>query len=110
MKHFVTNHERQNTIYHEFQKGHFDGKTFWKADSLCLHDDVLYTSGVEQIFRRVIRDYSDADESEINTNLWNAIMQEAQQSDSEALECLLEADTWVRDTLEEFEVFTIIGI
>ncbi len=110
MKYFVTDQERRNTIYHEFQKGHFDGKTFWKADSLCLHDDVLYTSGLEGIFRRVIPDYSDTGESEIDAKLWNTIVQEAYQSDGTALECLLEADAWARDTLEEYGVFTIIGI
>ena len=110
MNYFVTDEERRNTVYHEFQKGHFDGKTFWKADSLCLHDDVLYTSGLEGIFRRVISDYSDTGECEIDIILWNAVMQEAQRSGGTALECLQEADAWVCDTLQEYGVFTIIGV
>ncbi len=29
MKYFVSDNERKNTVYHEFQKGSFDGHTFW---------------------------------------------------------------------------------
>lgn len=33
MKYFVTDRERDGTCYHEFYKGRWDGKTFWKEDS-----------------------------------------------------------------------------
>ena len=39
MKYFVKNSERESTCYHEFYKGKWDEKTFWKEDSLLLHDD-----------------------------------------------------------------------
>ena len=110
MKYFVRNQERKNTVYHEFQKGRFDEETFWKEDSLCLHDDYLHTLGLFQIFQNTIPDYSDTGESEIDEKLWNAVMQEAKRSGGEALECLLEADAWVCDTLQEYGVFTIIGV
>ena len=41
MKYFVFDHERKNTVYHEFQKGRFDGHTFWKSDSISISDDLL---------------------------------------------------------------------
>ncbi len=30
MKYFVRDCDRTSTVYHEFQKGHFDGVRFWK--------------------------------------------------------------------------------
>ena len=41
MKYFVMLDECKNTCYHEFYKGEWDEETFWKNDSLYLHDDFL---------------------------------------------------------------------
>ena len=34
MRFFCVESERKGTCYHEFQKGKWDEKTVWKADSL----------------------------------------------------------------------------
>lgn len=38
MKYFAPDSERVNTVYHEFQKGRFDGHTFQKKDSIFLSE------------------------------------------------------------------------
>ena len=42
MKYFVYNNQRDGTCYHEFYKGKWDGKTFWKDDSICIDDNDFY--------------------------------------------------------------------
>ncbi len=110
MKYFVNDNERKNTVYHEFQKGCFDGQTFWKSDSISLSDDLLCTLGIRELFISLIPDYNDYSEFEIDKELWNRIMQKAQQIGGEVLACILEADQWVTNTFLEYEVFTIIGV
>ena len=41
MKHCILEYQREGTCFHEFQKGQFDGKTYWKSNSLLLSDDKL---------------------------------------------------------------------
>ena len=110
MKYFVYDNEIKNTVYHEFQKGSFDGHTFWKSDSISLSDDFLITLGIDDFFASVIPNYNDYSEFEIDKELWNCIMQKAQQVGGEVLECILEANEWVKNTYLEHDIFTIIGI
>lgn len=110
MKYFVSDNERKNTVYHEFQKGSFDGHTFWKSDSISISDDDAYELGVLNLFKSVIPDYNEYSEFEIDMALWNCIKQKAQQIGGEVLECILEAEQWVEKTYLEYEVFTIIGV
>lgn len=110
MKYFAADSERKNTVYHEFQKGHFDGKTFWKADSINLSDDLLFTLHIEDLFRRVIPDYSDTGESEIMPALWANILREAEAVGGAVFDCIAEADAWAKETFREYDVFTVIGI
>ena len=51
MKFFCTELERKGTCYHEFQKGKWDGKTFWKTDSLLLHDNIMCEVKLHKLFR-----------------------------------------------------------
>ena len=110
MKYFVFDYERKNTVYHEFQKGRFDGHTFWKSDSISLSDDLLVTLGIENLFASVIPNYNSYSEFEIDTELWNRIILKAEQIGGEALACILEANEWVKNTYLEHDVFTIIGV
>ena len=110
MKYFVFDHERKNTVYHEFQKGRFDGHTFWKSDSISISDDLLVSLSLECLFARVIPNYNSYSEFEIDANLWNMIMQKAEQIGGDISECILEADDWVKNTYLEYDVFTIIGV
>lgn len=43
MKYFILDEKKEHTAYHEFQKGKWDGETFWKPDSLLLSDEVVVT-------------------------------------------------------------------
>ena len=110
MKYFVVNKERKNTVYHEFQKGKFDGKTFWKEDSIFLSDDILFTSGMEKLFSDTVSGYKSYSESEIDIELWNNIKRKARDIGGEVYECVSEADEWVRNTFVEYDVFTVIGV
>ena len=110
MKYFVYDSERENTAYHEFQKGKFDGHTFWKNDSISLSDDIFFTLGLEKLFADVIPKYNLYEEFEIDNELWNSIMLKAQEIGGEVLACILEADEWVKNTFFEYNVFTICGI
>lgn len=71
MKYFVRNSERDGTCYHEFYKGKWDEKTFWKEDSLFLHDNVLFKNqGFEDAVMEVIPTYDPFGETEIFLEIW----------------------------------------
>ena len=110
MKYFIYEHERKNTVDHEFQKGHFDGHTFGKSDSIFLSDDCLFTIGMLGFFKSVIPCYNDHSEFEIGRELWGRIVKKAQEVGGEVPECISEADKWAEETFREYDVFTIIGV
>lgn len=110
MKYFVEVKDMVNTVYHEFQKGHFDGVTFWKEDSICLHDDIVCALGLEELFASVIPQYCSTEEIEVNEEQWNEMVQKAAHIGGEVKECITEADAWVKNTFAEHGVFTIIGV
>ena len=110
MKYFVNDNERKNTVYHEFQKGKWNEKTNWKSDSICLSDDMLYSLGVEELFVDTIPNYNCFGESVIDRSTWNRIMNKAEKIGGQVYECISEADIWVQQTFQEYDVFTIIGI
>lgn len=109
MNYFVFDYERKNTVYHEFQKGKFDGYTFWKDDSISLSDDLL-NQLVRELFADTIPEYDPCSEFEIDKELWERILHKAQQVGGETLACILEADEWAENTFREYDVFTIIGV
>lgn len=110
MKYFTTLHECKGTCYHEFYKGKWDGHTFWKEDSLYLHDDVLYNLKLEDIFYQVNSSYDPYNETEINIDQWMQICTIAETIGGEVEEAINEAKSWLQETLEEDNLFTILGI
>lgn len=110
MKYFVGVNDLKGTVYHEFQKGTFNGKTFWKDDSIYIHDDLLCTLGLSDIFASVIPQYSYTGVTEVNQEQWKKIMHKALLIGGKTKECIIEADEWVKVTFEEYDVFTILGI
>lgn len=71
LKYFVRNIERDGTCYHEFYKGKWDEKTFWKDDSLFLHDDVMFKNqGFVDAVIDVIPTYDPFGETEITHEIW----------------------------------------
>ena len=115
MKYFVTDEQRVGTCYHEFYKGKWDEKTFWKNDSICLHDDILYRVSVfEEAIVAVLPTYNPFGETEVYPAQWEEIGRIIRQKDNEdnkeAIELYSEADAWVQAVFSSFECFTILGM
>lgn len=111
MKYFVTDSERQGTCYHEFYKGKWDGITFWKPDSLSLHDDILIEcSGLVEAILAVVPSYDPFGNTEISYQEWKEIghlVEEKREKDKEVYE---EADKWAESVYKAYDCFTILGI
>lgn len=111
MKYFVTNESRQGTCYHEFYRGRWDEKTFWKDDSICLHDDVLWEcTGFEEAIRTVIPSYDPFGETEITHPQWKEIGQLIAGKDDMSKEIYAEANKWAESVYKAHDCFTILGI
>ena len=110
MKYFCFESNRVGTCYHEFYKGKWDKKTFWKSDSILLHDDTLIELEIYKAFAAVIPDYDTYGETQVNQSQWQAILDYASQLDTEAKIALAEATIWVNEVFENEEVFTILGV
>lgn len=110
MKYFCCESERRGTCYHEFQKGKWDDKTFWKNDSLLLHDDILRKHKLYEIFLKVDSNYNDYGETEIDSEKWKEIRSLSNVIGGEVKDIIDEANAWVDETLKAEGVFTILGI
>lgn len=110
MKYFCTNSERKSSIYHEFQKGKWDGRTFWKDDSLYLYDDILYSLNIGELFLSIIPNYDELGETEVNESQWNKIYKSAELIGGEVKAVIDEAEVWARETFRVYSMFTILGI
>ncbi len=110
MKYFCKDNERVGTCYHEFQKGKFNGTDFWKADSICIHDDIHCRIKLGELIKSVVSEYSPTDETGINREQWQMICQKANQSGNELAEVIAEADIWVQKVYDEYDIFTMIGV
>lgn len=110
MKYFCTLSNRRGTCYHEFYKGKWDNKTFWKSDSILLHDDTFIKLEIYKAFIAVIADYDPYGATQVNQSQWEDILDYASQLDTEAKIALDEATIWVNQVFENEEVFTILGI
>lgn len=111
IKYFVIDSKRQGTCYHEFYKGKWDGITFWKKDSLSLHDDVLCEcAGFAEAILAVIPSYGPFGITEISYSQWKEIGQMMEEKDQKAKELYQEADEWAKKVFETYDRFTILGI
>ncbi|MDD6825788.1 MAG: hypothetical protein PUE12_06700 [Oscillospiraceae bacterium] len=109
MKYFCTPDERKGTCYYEFQRGGFN-EEFWLDDSILIHDDVWYDSGLEDFFCEVIPDIDLYGTVEVNEEMWSRILEKSGDYEESVKEALIELDEWVRDNFNEHEVFTIAGL
>lgn len=111
MKYFIYENQRVDaTYYHEWYKGHFDGVSFWKSDSLLISEDIHCMLKLEDIFKMFIPDYDPIGETEVSENQWNMIMKKATETGGQLYECLKEADNWITETFKEYDIFTMIGM
>jgi hypothetical protein len=109
LKYFIRLNKMESTAYHEFQKGKWDGDTFWKSDSLLLSDEIYCELHLLNLFR-IIPGYDPYDITEISKEQWNMIKENAATLGAEVQELVEEADPWVKENFETSEVFTIIGL
>ncbi|MBQ6795623.1 MAG: hypothetical protein IJO83_05705 [Clostridia bacterium] len=111
MKYFVFDKERESTCYHEFYKGKWDGKTFWKSDSISLHDNILYEhQGFTDAIMEIVPNYDPYGETEISIEQWRAIGKVVKQKYCSSVALYQEADNWLKSVFEEYGCFTILGI
>ena len=111
MKYFVNDNERKGTCYHEFYKGEWDGKTFWKEDSIPIHDEIMYKNrGFVEAIEEVIPTYDPYDITEVSFENWIKIGKIIQQKDENSKEIYKEANEWLEDVFKENDCFTILGI
>lgn len=111
MKYFTVNSERKGTCYREFYKGKWDGATFWKEDSIFLHDDILYScSGFANVLTLIIPRYDPYGETEVSAADWEKIGKAIRQNDRSSVELYEEASVWAAEVFKTEECFTILGI
>ena len=111
MKYFINPDERIGTVYHEFCKGKWDGKTFWKSDSILLSDDIMYQAiGFVDTIVKIIPNYDCFGETEIFVDKWNRIGEIIISKDKVSQEIYNELNEWLIDVFKEHNCFTILGI
>lgn len=109
MKYFCTPEERNGTCYYEFQRGGFN-ENFWLEDSVLIHDDEWYESGLEDFFFTELPDLEEYGTAEIDAQMWKELLDKAFGYDETVKEALAELNVWVKETFAENEIFTILGL
>ena len=110
MKYFIFDHQRSGSCYHEFYKGKWDGKTFWKSDSIFLADDYLF-AGFADAIKESVPDYDPFGKTEISLEQWNKIGETTTFKDAESFAVYREADAWLRNQVfQSHKCFTILGV
>ncbi|AGF57241.1 plasmid rolling circle replication initiator protein Rep [Clostridium saccharoperbutylacetonicum] len=109
MKYCCTESDRKGTCYHEFQKGKFKG-SFWKEDSLLMHDDNLYNLHLEDLFLSVVSSYDACGETEIDQEQWKEIYRRGLEIDGEIKIAIDEINSWAKIVFETNNIFTILGL
>ena len=109
MKYFITEQERTSTDYHEWKKGEFTGK-YWANDSLLLSDNTLINIKMDEFLERILPDYDPYENYVLSKELWDLIEKEALNEGGEIFECIEEAKPWAKQTFQEYNCITIIGV
>lgn len=111
MKHCILEYQREGTCFHGFQKGKFDGRTYWKSNSLLLSDDKLMEciDFIEKLCS-VIPEYSPYEIIEINQEQWKQIEKKMKNVQGISKEVFWEINKWVKKTFETYDCFTILGL
>ena len=111
MKYFVTDDQRTSTAYHEFFKGRWDEKSFWRKESIYLFDDKLVNQkGFYHALCQAVPGYDPYEMIEVSKENWTAVRECIPEDDTESIELYEEADAWAKDVLKEHGCFTILGL
>ena len=110
-KYFVRDDERKGTCYHEFHKGKWDEQTFWKEDSIFLHDDVKFQiEGFTEALLEIIPSYDPFGETEITEEIWRQLGKIIDSKDTDSQELYYELDLWLKEVFQDYDCITILGI
>lgn len=109
MKYFVYDAQRNGSCFHEFYKGKWDGRTFWKYDSISLYYDYLFDGFVDAIVE-VVENYNPFGETEISFEQWKNIGEIIKTKDDKSKDLYNEADEWLQDVFKTYNCFTILGL
>ncbi len=110
MEYFCTEKERKGTCYHEFYKGEWDGRSFWREDSLLLHDDVCTGLKLHKLFTAAVPEYESYGNTAVTREAWEKVCLLARETGAEVLDAIMEADEWVQQNFETEDVFYILGL
>ena len=98
MKYCITIDKKQGTCYHEFYRGRWDEVSFWKKDSLLLHDDILFSMiGFVEALETAFPDYDPFGETEVSVEKWRQIGEIISKKSRESQELYAEIDEWATD-------------
>ena len=109
MKYFITEREREGTWYHEWAKVKHSGETFWNDDSILLSVETMRDVDIYSFFYDVIPNYDAYEDAVIDKDLWENIKERSKEYSTQIQKCIAEAESWVQETLKQYDVFTIIG-
>lgn len=111
MKYFISDNDRQHTNYYEFQRGRFDGHTFWQPDSISLDDDVLWAHpDFEHALATALPGWNPYGETLVSPAQWQRLGHLLETAPPESLAIYHDANPWVEETFRTHGCFTIIGL
>lgn len=113
MKYFWTEAERKRrltTCCFEFQKGRFDGKTFWKSDSLYLHADIFDKSELFDVFGKALNGFNYYGANEVTADEWRILLNMSKKLGEVSAEIISELEPWGEENFKTYKVFSILGI
>ena len=109
MKYFVYKPQINRSCCYEFYKGKWDGRTFWKEDSIYIDDDVWADGFVDAVIE-VVPTYDPFGETEISIFEWEKIGEGIREKDIKSQVQYAEADAWAKKAFEACDCFTILGL
>lgn len=110
MKYFVQPKDIKGTMYWEFFKGTWDAdkNSWWNEDSLCIN--WTFYKEIEDLILKVNPAYDHYGETEITRSQWEQIEELALSKGGLSAAVVKEAEKWMKDTFNEQDVFTVLGL
>lgn len=110
MAYFLKDSDRVDTCYFEFQKGNWrKEKKHWKDDSIVI-GDLEFNDFLYDVIVSVIPKFDYYGSTIITKKQWDEILKKADSIGGKVKEAIKEADSWVKETFQEYGYFTILGV
>ena len=110
MKYFCRNQERSGSCYHEWIAGKRDDMTTWQEDSLYIHDDVLFETGLGALLLETIPRFDGCGITAVTAEDWQNARERAAKIGGITAEAFAEAEAWAADALARCGAITMLGI